>query len=238
MNNVLTSRVEPSPPRVTPVNPPAAFLWGELWRDKSVQRAGMNWLLRESQEDLKGVVVDLGCGPDPSGVGRISRGNGARYLGLDIDFECRPTIMANLNEPLPLASNIADAVVIAHCFYIVARPHRLLEEAHRVLKPRGSIFLVAPLIWQYYPEPKDYWRFTAEAVEMLLREAGFDGISIFSVGGRWTSSAHLISPFLHPGRILRPLVHLSAVALDRLFSKIMPRVGPVPLIYCAKARST
>lgn len=201
------------------VTPPLGFLWSELWRDKSVQRAGMNWIIHQWQKDFKGLVLDLGCGNDPSEVGRISRENGAKYVGVDIDFGCQPEIAANLNDPLPIGSNAVDAVVIANCFYIVMRPGRLLEEAHRVLKPQGSIFLMAPLIWQYCPEPKDYWRFTAEAVDLLLREAGFSEIQIFSVGGRWASSAHLISPFIHPGRILRPLVHLTAVALDTSFRR-------------------
>jgi SAM-dependent methyltransferase len=235
-NRRLGMRLPDRAPQVTPVIPPLGFLWRELWCDRSVQRAGMNWILRQWQRDLRGVVLDLGCGTDPSGVGKIARGNGASYIGLDIDLEVHPNVAADLNDPLPFGANVADTVVIANCFYIVRRPNRLLEEAHRILKPRGNVFLMAPLVWQYYPGPKDYWRFTAEAVELLLREAGFEEISIVSVGGRWTSSAHLISPFIHPGRSLRPLVHLAAVALDRLFAKLLPRVGPVPLVYCAKAR--
>jgi len=96
--------------------------------------------------------------------------------------------------------------------------------------------LVAPLIWQYYPEPKDFWRFISEAVDLLLQEAGFKEISLAAVGGRWSSAAHLISPYVHPGRILRPLMHLVAVALDEFSRRVLPCVGAVPLVHCAKAR--
>jgi SAM-dependent methyltransferase len=155
---------------------------------------------------------------------------------VDIDRSCKPTVAADLNLALPFADGAADAVVIANCLYILRHPARLLEEARRVLKQDGVVMLVAPLIWQFCPEPRDFWRFTSEAVNLLLQEAGFKEISLAAVGGRWSSSAHLISPYVHPGRILRPLMHLVAVALDELCRRLFPRPGAIPLVYCAKAR--
>jgi SAM-dependent methyltransferase len=218
------------------VVPPLGFLPRELWRDKSVQRAGMNWVFLEWQKEFRGLVFDLGCGSDPSGVRDLARRGGARYIGVDISRNCKPTVAADLDLALPFADGVADAVVIANCFYIVRRPGKLLEETRRVLKQDGVLMLVAPLIWQHYPEPKDFWRFTSEAVDLLLQEAGFKEISLAAVGGRWSSAAHLISPYVRPGRILRPLVHLVAVALDELCRRVLPRVGGVPLVCCAKAR--
>ena len=196
----------------------------------------MNWVFLEWQEEFRGVVLDLGSGPDLSGMRDRARRGGARYIGVDIDPDCKPTVAADLDLPLPFTNGAADSVMIANCFYIVRQPGKLLEEVFRVLKPGGVVMLVAPLIWQYCPDPKDFWRFTSDAVDLLLQEAGFKDISLIGVGGRWSSSAHLISPYVHPGRILRPLLHLTAVALDELSRWILPRVGDVPLVYCAKAR--
>lgn len=221
------------------VVPPVGFLLKEILRNKSVQRAGMNWVLLQWRNEIRGTVLDLGCGRDPSGVRGMAQNAGATYISADYDLKCHPKVVLDLNQPLPFPDQSADTVVIANCMYIVARPESLLKEARRVLRPAGTVIMIAPLVWQYYPEPKDMWRFTNQALDFLLRAAGFDEICIAAVGGRWSGAVHLISPFLHPGRIVRPVAHLTAVALDELLPRLVPRfpaAGDTPLAYCAKAR--
>jgi SAM-dependent methyltransferase len=231
--------VRNGPTLETHVVPPLGFLFRELWRDKSVQRAGMNWVLRQWQNEIRGTVLDLGCGRDPSGIRGMAVRNGASYIGADYSIGCQPKVVLDLNQPLPFADQSADTVVIANCMYIITRPEDLLREAQRVLRPAGTVIVIAPLVWQYYPEPKDMWRFTNQGVEFLLRSAGFDEVCIVAIGGRWSAAVHLISPFLQPGRIVRPVAHLVAVALDEVLPRLVPRfprAGDTPLVYCAKAR--
>ena len=222
----------------THVVPPLGFLLKELLRDKSVQRAGMNWVLLQWQNEIRGTVLDLGCGRDPSGVRGMAQRAGATYISADYDLKCRPKVALDLNQPLPFPDRSVDTVVIANCMYIVARPESLLREAQRVLRPAGTVVMIAPLIWQYFPEPRDMWRFTKQALEFLLQSAGFEDICIAGVGSRWSSAVHLVSPFLHPGRVLRPIAHITAVALDELLPRVVPHsppAGDTPLVYCVKA---
>jgi len=92
-------------------------------------------------------VVDLGCERGwlkhftPEGVVE-------RWIGLDWNPQGEVTQLAcydevhhaNFDEPLPLPSGIADAVVSLHVFEHLPRPGSTLAEVSRLLKP-GGIFL-------------------------------------------------------------------------------------------------
>ena len=57
--------------------------------------------------------------------------------------ESPPSVMVD-STTLPAGNEIFDRVVIIHGFENVPMPEKLLEEAWRVLKPNGKLFLVAP----------------------------------------------------------------------------------------------
>jgi SAM-dependent methyltransferase len=92
-------------------------------------------------------VVDLGCERGwlkhftPAGVVE-------RWIGLDWNPQGEVTKLArydevhhaNFDEPLPLPSGIADAVVSLHVFEHLPRPGATITEVSRLLKP-GGIFL-------------------------------------------------------------------------------------------------
>ena len=56
-------------------------------------------------------------------------------------------------------------------------------EARRVLKPGGRLFLTVPQSWEIHEAPRDYFRFTRYGLEMILRGAGFEELSIVPRGG-------------------------------------------------------
>jgi SAM-dependent methyltransferase len=65
----------------------------------------------------------------------------------------------------------------------VASPRVYLREAHRVLKPKGSLILSTHGIWPYHPDPMDYWRWTIEGLQCEIRQAGFEIVMVQSVFG-------------------------------------------------------
>lgn len=219
-----------------PFWPPFWHVVRGLWREESMNGIGMRWLFHQWESEIQGVVLEASCGKPSSRI-PLPRHQIQTYIGVDINPGYLPTIVVDLEKSFPFKEEVANVVIVANSLYLFPDPLKVLAEIRRVLKPGGVVMLVVPLVWQYYPEPKDYWRFTGEGLEYVLNKAGFKDITIVPVGGRWTAAAILISPFLHPcGRILRPIVNTLCVVLDRFTQRAFPFVGLTPLSYCAKAR--
>lgn len=138
------------------------------------------------------------------------------YVGLDLGIGdaqwnySRLDVIGNLeNLPFPDATFAAsiNIVTLEH----VADPQRVLCELARTLAPGGRLLLVAPLEWEEHQQPHDYFRYTRYGLELLLRRAGFTGISIEPVGGIFRLISRRLFNALQffPG----PLIFLAAIFL-------------------------
>ena len=58
-----------------------------------------------------------------------------------------------------------------------------MREISRVLKPGGTLLLVAPHEWEVHQAPHDFFRYTRHGLDYLLQRAGFDVSSIAPAGG-------------------------------------------------------
>ncbi len=89
------------------------------------------------------------------------------YVG--VDFREGPGVdcVASV-EKLPHADASVGTVIAFSTFEHVQHFWLGFEEVRRVLKP-GGVFLVAcPFFFHQHAYPSDYWRFTPEALEVLL----------------------------------------------------------------------
>jgi SAM-dependent methyltransferase len=92
------------------------------------------------------IVLEAGCG-DGAGSQEIhDRCPTMRYYGFDLRPAMRKTggFVAGRADAIPFASSSCDVVVSMFVIEHLARPHRFLDEAWRVLKPSGIFLLVAP----------------------------------------------------------------------------------------------
>ena len=55
-------------------------------------------------------------------------------------------------------------------FEHVPRFWRGFDEVHRVLRPNGAFFLACPFYFYIHAYPGDYWRFTPQALKLLLED--------------------------------------------------------------------
>jgi hypothetical protein len=111
---------------------------------KHVHRA--RWLLR----DARGTVLDVGC--DSPKVSRSQFPVTTRYVGLEPTYEDKSEFrIIGIAEFLPFRNESLDNVAILTSLDHVLDYHRSIDEAWRVLRPGGTLYL-ATLIWTHGAE--------------------------------------------------------------------------------------
>jgi SAM-dependent methyltransferase len=153
-----------------------------------------NWLssllhnraFQKSLNVIKGTVVDLGCGTTPYKAEVES--SGAKYIGVDWSnsvHEIRPDVVADLSKPFPFKDEYAGTLLSFQVMEHLPTPLHFLNESYRILEKGGTLFLTVPFQWRVHEAPHDYFRYTRYGLEYLLKEAGFENISIVEMGGFW-----------------------------------------------------
>lgn len=106
----------------------------------------------EGQKDL----IDLRC---------LFRGKD--HVGLD--FRPGPGVdcVANV-ESLPQANESIGTAIALSTFEHVRYFWRGFDEVYRVLRPDGVLIVSCPFYFHQHGYPSDYWRFTPQALEVLL----------------------------------------------------------------------
>jgi SAM-dependent methyltransferase len=187
-------------------------------------RKAHNWLVYEindrfllnAQERFYGDIYDLGCGDAPYKDFFLSRGT--TYTGVDwsnSQHDVNPDIVADLNEPLPIDSGVADCVVCLSVIEHLISPQTLLDESHRILKRDGSLVLQVPWQWWIHEAPYDFFRFTPYALHSLLEKSGFSDISVQPQSGFFTTWLLKFNYFLR--RLVRGPVALRAIIIAALY---------------------
>jgi SAM-dependent methyltransferase len=210
----------------------------EATRGKSIYRILMNECLKLWREEIRGTVLDLACGQEPSyrRILDLKNSEKVRLVGIDYNPALRPTIVANLIHSIPFKDATADVAIVSGFLHISPDPKESLKEVKRILKPGGCLILTVPFVFQYTPEPTDYWRFTEEGLSWLLYNAGFTDFEIVPVGNRFSAVAFLLGPFLRPRWIVAPLVYLLCLFLDRIVTYFKLRPCPIGYVVLARKR--
>jgi len=133
-------------------------------------------------------LVDLGCGSGEL-LNRL-QGKGLKLAGCDISKAGFNKIkgklelkQADLEKPLPYASNSFDFAVLREVLEHIENKEGLLKEINRILKKNGKLVVSTPsrhgLIWPFYKvkkkmgtmQPIEDW-FTPLELEELMEKAG------------------------------------------------------------------
>jgi len=96
------------------------------------------------------------------------------YLGVDI--EDGPNVDVVLPESGEWQLEAADVVISGQCLEHVRQPWVWIKQVATLVKPGGTVILVAPWIWQIHRHPVDCWRILPDGMDALFEWANLDRI--------------------------------------------------------------
>jgi SAM-dependent methyltransferase len=115
-------------------------------------------------------VLDYGCADSPY---RSELAQGVDYMGADLPGNPEADVEITVDGEVPLPDGSVDLVLSTQVLEHVEDPVRYLDEAHRLLRPDGSLVLSTHGIMYYHRDPEDYWRWTAVGLAKFVGEHGF-----------------------------------------------------------------
>jgi SAM-dependent methyltransferase len=172
--------------------------------------------IQKAGEASRGRLLDIGCGNKPY---RQLFPNVNEYTGCDI-------AQSSLNvvdilcpaDKIPLPDMLFEIVFSTQTIEHVENYNGLLNEAYRLLKPGGVLFLSGPMYWYLHEEPFDFHRFTKYGFQKAVERAGFQVQSIEPNGGKWSVLGlvliHTIPPPFNRG-VVRRFINTLCLTLDR-----------------------
>lgn len=194
-----------------------------------------NWLiydisdkfLKQNIPSFKGVVYNFGCGEDP--YRKFFLKYTRKYVTIDWEnsyHDIKADLLADLNEPLPIKSEIANTVFSRSVLEHLCEPQTMLNEAYRILQKRGLIILIVPWQCKIHEEPYDFFRYTPYGLKYMLHKAGFKKVIIIPSSGFFTMWFRKLNYFtariVEGPKILKVIIGVILIPFWFLSQKISP----------------
>lgn len=138
-------------------------------------------------------VYDIGCGDKP--FAGFLLGNGVSHVGIDMmnGFygEDKVDVFGEA-DAIPVADRTADAVLHSQVIEHLPDPEKGLEEAGRILKSEGLLFISFPFLYPLHAAPHDFFRYSGFGFEAMAKRHGFEILEEHSIGGFWYTASVLL----------------------------------------------
>lgn len=158
-----------------------------FWRFNWLARHKIADALERAAHHARGALLDIGCGAKPLAPVLAERVD--RHWGVDLPGSRDlgppgrgPEVFARA-ESLPFRDATFDTALGLSVLTYVPEPSRLLDEAHRVLKPGGMLLMEFTQMAPLHPYLDDYFRFTRTGATWLLERSGFAVVEVIPIGG-------------------------------------------------------
>ncbi len=132
------------------------------------------------------VVYDIGCGQKPFAA--LLEGKVSKHIGVDLAdgfYQPDQVDLIGTAYDVPAPDGIADAVILSQVIEHLETPLLAVQEAHRLLKPGGLVFLSFPFLYPQHAPPRDYLRFTEFYLANKIAGEDFDIVESSRLGGYW-----------------------------------------------------
>ncbi|PWI31498.1 class I SAM-dependent methyltransferase [Flavobacteriaceae bacterium LYZ1037] len=192
--------------------------------------------LKKSLPNLKGNLLDIGCGQMPYKDYILNNSDVSVYIGLDIetalvyDSNVKPDYTWNgVTMPFEEASfNCAFGTeVLEHC----PEPEVVLKEVYRVLKPEGVFFFTVPFLWSLHEVPHDEYRYTPFALKRHLKNSGFTNITIKATGGWHGAMAQMLGLWVRRSYMGKYKRKVLSVVLKPIIKRLIAYDKPEQVVF-------
>ncbi len=93
----------------------------------------------------------------------------ANIYHMDILFGVQVSLVGDAHH-LPFRDNSVDALIYQAVLEHIRDPRCVIDEAVRVLKPGGYLYLEVPFLQGFHADPHDFQRYTLEGLRILTRD--------------------------------------------------------------------
>lgn len=163
--------------------------------------------------ELSGSVLDLGGARD-SDYHKLFGGTCAIRVANN-DKDANPDFLFDFEHKFPIDDRSFDTVLCLNTLEHIFNYGQFLSEAKRVLKPSGKIVLAVPFLVQVHPSPKDYFRYSGQALKLMFESGGFEEVVATPVGrGPFTATVQILYNVVHFAP-LRAILFFIALGLDK-----------------------
>lgn len=167
---------------------PLSYLWG-LDRGIPVHRYYLKQFLQEFSSDIRGHCLEFQEASYTSlGAGKVIKSD---ILHKEAGNP-NATLVADITKPNDISSNLFDCIICTYVLNVIFDLDKAVSQLHRLLKPDGVLLVAVPQASMCDPEWHDVWRFTPEALNLLLaREFGAKNVTVRAYGNSLTGAGDL-----------------------------------------------
>jgi len=190
------------------------FLLKQVAKGKSITRSILEFRL--SKDFLKGNILDLGAGKRDLYSNFIPREKDSVFNLFDvkqgdtIDFE---------SDALPYTDGTYDTVLLLNVLEHLFNHTHILKEIYRIKKKDGVMIGFVPFLMWYHPDHHDFFRYTNEALEKILQNAGYTEVRVEVLHkGPYIAAFQMVYPTLP--KYLRIFVFPIPYLADLLFTML------------------
>ncbi len=194
---------------------------------KSPGRVTMETALKKIAKHLKGFNKGLdigGWGKDKEKYKKMF--DIKHYFSANIAPKGDTDLLFDATMSYPFKDNSFDIITSFNLMEHLWDYKTHIKESYRVLKKSGKFVLYIPFAMFYHPDPRDYWRFTEDALKNIFKEYFKDkiivtpvGIGPFIVGEQSRIVIYDKFPFLL-NHILRFIIFSLVIPIDYLLNLI------------------
>lgn len=130
---------------------------------------------------------------------------GAEVTYVNIDSGTEPDIRADAVS-IPAPNDSYDIAIMGELLEHVPDPLIVLKEAHRLIKPGGTLLATAPFLYPIHADPYDFGRYTESFWQNAGAKIGFKNVKVERQGAYFAVLALAVQHFfLAKGFSLRPV---------------------------------
>ncbi|HYE56614.1 MAG TPA: methyltransferase domain-containing protein [Chitinophagaceae bacterium] len=146
-------------------------------------RRGLFRHIRNFAPQLKGRLLDFGCGRKPF----ASLFTVEEYVGVDMEQTGHDHTNSKIDvfydgKHLPFPDASFDSLFCSEVIEHIFNPDEILPEINRVLKPGAKALITVPFCWNEHEVPYDYARYSSFGITHLLSKHGFRVIELRKSG--------------------------------------------------------